>query len=42
MDHPDGVELAAQAARQHGIHVLISANMSHVLSFWLSFWLVLQ
>jgi lipopolysaccharide/colanic/teichoic acid biosynthesis glycosyltransferase len=32
MDHPDGVD---QAARQHGIHVLISANMSHVLSFWL-------
>jgi lipopolysaccharide/colanic/teichoic acid biosynthesis glycosyltransferase len=32
MDHPDGVD---QAARQHGIYVLISANMSHVLSFWL-------
>jgi exopolysaccharide biosynthesis polyprenyl glycosylphosphotransferase len=29
---PDVVELVAQAARQNGVHVLISANMTHVLS----------
>jgi exopolysaccharide biosynthesis polyprenyl glycosylphosphotransferase len=33
---PDVVGLVAQAARQQGVHVLISANMTHVLSSRLS------